>query len=491
MMLGQRKVYFDAEERELMVRVLVEGLHFQYTALGRGASSGHWWYVLRIALALSLKLDHPPDEKFTRPSASKAEPRLEQVIGVNPATDESLSDVFQALVSAHYGEDLFSDEDKFVDLLQRHLRRGLAEIKAGWRKGNDFFDFLRQELLADVLSEEYEGTMQPDEIVESLREHDVVCELENCAAGPRLTMLTLKLGSSDDLGRLRRAIDVLPFELGHGHGATFEIATGQRQVTLYLPRPVATWKSPRCSAGLEAVQASEGALSISPGVTIEGMPFVFDLVEAPHLFVAGQTGSGKSVCVHAIIRSLLAASEPPLLALIDPKEIEFQRYQHDDTIEFYDGRIITSASESLQLLEGLVQEMNSRQSILAKLGVANLAEARAKGSDMRYIVLVIDELADLVLSAEEIVNYLIGLSQKSRATGIHLVLATQRPDAETFPGLLRANVPGRIALAVRSATESRVILDETGAEKLLGRGDMLVKIVGRSVTRLHGFQFEK
>ena len=488
-MLAQRKVHFDADERDLMIRVLADGLHFPYTSLGRGATSGHWWHVLRIALALSLKLKHPPDETFTKPSVSKAEPRLEQVIGTN-STDEDLSDIFQALISAHQGEDLFSDEDRFVELLQRHLRRGLAEIGAGWRKGNNFFDFVRQELLADIVSEEHESAVQPDKVTETLRELGVVCDLEDRTEGPRLTMLTLRLGSSGDLSRLRRIIDVLPFELGQGHGATFEIVAGQRQVALYLPRPLSTWKSPQSSVGLDAIHAYNGTLSVSPGVTIEGKPFVFDLVEAPHLFVAGQTGSGKSVCIHAVIRSLLSAPEPPLLALVDPKEVEFQRYQNDNLIDPYGEGIVTNATESSQLLDSLVQEMNLRQSTLAKLGATNLAEARARGSSLRYIVLVIDELADLVLTTEEAVNHLIRLSQKSRATGIHLVLATQRPDAETFPGLLRANIPSRIGLAVRSATESRIILDETGAEKLLGRGDMLVKIVGRPVTRLHGFQFD-
>ena len=488
-MLAQRKIHFDADERDLMIRVLADGLHFPYTSLSRGATSGHWWHVLRIALALSLRLSHPPDETFTKPSVSKAEPRLEQVIGAS-STDEDLSDIFQALISVHQGEDLFSDEDRFVELLQRHLRRGLAEIRAGWRKGNNFFDFLRQELLADIVSEEQESTIQSDKVAKTLRELGVVCDLENRTEGPRLTMLTLRLGSSGDLGRLRRVIDVLPFELGQGHGATFEIVAGQRQVALYLPRPMSTWKSLPNSAGVDAIHTYNGILSISPGVTVEGKPFVFDLVEAPHLFVAGQTGSGKSVCIHAIIRSLLSAPEPPLLALIDPKEIEFQRYLNNNQIELYGEEIVTSAAESSRLLDNLVQEMDVRQSALAKLGVTNLSEARARGSDLRYIVLVIDELADLILTTEDAVNHLIRLSQKSRATGIHLVLATQRPDAETFPGLLRANIPSRIGLAVRSATESRIILDETGAERLLGRGDMLVKTVGQPITLVHGFQFE-
>lgn len=491
MTLGLNKVYFDAEERDLMSRVLTDGLLFPKSALGRagGTSGGHWWYVLRIALALSLRLPDPPDERYARRSKPKAEPHLDAVIGRNPMGDD-LSSVFQALISAHQGEDLFSDEERFVEILQRHLRRGLEEINAGWRKGNDFFDFLRQELVTGVGAAEGQKTVESSRVLDVLHGQNVSCELEERTEGPRLTKLTLKLKSSGDLGRMRRAIDILPFELGQGHGATFEIAGGEKRIALFLPRPSSTWHTPKGSDGIKAIREFEGILPITPGVSVDGRPYVFDLVETPHLFVAGQTGSGKSVCIHTMIGCLRELDNPPLLALVDPKEMEFVRYSDLGKNDLYGGGIVTTPEDTRKLLDKLVQEMGSRQSILAKLKVTNLAEAQAKGSKLRYIVVVIDELADLVMGMDGAVDQLIRLAQKARAAGIHLILATQRPDADTFPGLLRANIPSRLALSVRSSAESRIILDETGAEKLLGKGDMLAKISGQSVRRLHGFIFD-
>lgn len=491
MTLGMKKVYFDTEERDLMTRVLADGLLYPQAALGRagGTSGGRWWEVLRIALALSLRLPDHPDERYARRPNPNAEPHLDAVIGRNPTGDD-LSSVFQALISTHQGEDLFSDEDRFVEILQRHLRRGLEEIGAGWRKGNDFFDFLRQELVVGTGAVEGQGAVDSSRVVEVLHGQNVSCELEERAEGPRLTKLTLKLKSSGDLGRMRRAIDILPFELGQGHGATFEIAGGERRIALFLPRPSSTWLTPQGSDGIKAICESDGVLPITPGVTVDGRTYVFDLVEAPHLFVAGQTGSGKSVCIHTIIKCLREIANPPLLALVDPKEMEFVRYDNLGKNDLYGGDIVTTPEDTQILLDKLVQEMSSRQSVLAKLKVTNLAEAQAKGSNLRYIVVVIDELADLVMGTDGAVEQLIRLAQKARATGIHLILATQRPDADTFPGLLRANIPSRIALSVRSSVESRIILDEKGAEKLLGKGDMLVKIAGQSVVRLHGFKLD-
>nr|WP_238475123.1 FtsK/SpoIIIE domain-containing protein [Azospirillum cavernae] len=148
--------------------------------------------------------------------------------------------------------------------------------------------------------------------------------------------------------------------------------------------------------------------------------------------------------------------------------------------------MMTEAAEAGEMLDGLVAEMDARQKTLAALGVANLAEAQAKGSALPRVVVVVDELADLLMQRPESETALIRLAQKARAIGIHLVLATQRPGSDTFPGLLRSNVPSRIALTVRSGQESRIILDELGAEKLLGRGDLLIRLSGRPTIRAHG-----
>jgi len=153
--------------------------------------------------------------------------------------------------------------------------------------------------------------------------------------------------------------------------------------------------------------------------------------------------------------------------------------------------VITEVPKAIEMLTAAINEMDNRQKELSKLGVANLAEAQAKGSKLKRIVIVIDELADLLMQDDATENLLVRLAQKARATGIHLLLATQRPDAKTFTGLLRSNVPSRIALTVRTSQESRIILDEIGAEKLLMRGDMLVRLAGKESVRTHGARVEQ
>jgi S-DNA-T family DNA segregation ATPase FtsK/SpoIIIE len=190
------------------------------------------------------------------------------------------------------------------------------------------------------------------------------------------------------------------------------------------------------------------------------------------------------MCLHAILLSLLLAKERPDLLLIDPKAVEFSSYAGLSNLRT--GGVVTSAESALVALEDLVGEMDERQARMARLDARNLTEANARGAQLRRVVAIIDELGDLFLTKREIETPLIRLAQKARSAGIHLVLATQRPEAATFPGLLRSNIPSRIALTVQKATESRIILDEGGAEGLLMRGDMLVKLAGRSTTRVHG-----
>jgi S-DNA-T family DNA segregation ATPase FtsK/SpoIIIE len=152
------------------------------------------------------------------------------------------------------------------------------------------------------------------------------------------------------------------------------------------------------------------------------------------------------------------------------------------------SQIIEDIGDTLDALDGLVEEMERRTLLLRQHGVANLVEGREQGRiDLPFVVVVVEELADLLFQSRDAEQPLVRLTQKARAAGIHLVLATQRPDAETFSGLLRSNVPGRIALSVRTATESKIILDETGAEKLLGAGDMLLRPqAGVAARRAHG-----
>jgi S-DNA-T family DNA segregation ATPase FtsK/SpoIIIE len=212
----------------------------------------------------------------------------------------------------------------------------------------------------------------------------------------------------------------------------------------------------------------------------------------PHILIAGTTGSGKSGCINTILTSILLRSTPDeaRLILIDPKRIELNFYE---SIPHLLTPVVSSPKEAAAVLLNVVTEMERRYERLAQVRARNLNEAnrafRKRGEEeLPYLLVVIDELADLMMvSPQEVEDSIIRLAQKSRAVGIHLVLATQRPSVDVITGMIKANVPSRIAFAVSSQTDSRVILDSNGAESLLGQGDMLFKPLGTSrVQRVQG-----
>jgi S-DNA-T family DNA segregation ATPase FtsK/SpoIIIE len=205
----------------------------------------------------------------------------------------------------------------------------------------------------------------------------------------------------------------------------------------------------------------------------------------PHLLIAGTTGSGKSGCINAILTSILLRSTPDQvrMILVDPKRIELNHYE---SIPHLLTPVVSSPKEASAVLLNVVTEMERRYVQLAQVRARGLPEAnrafRKRGeAELPYLLVVIDELADLMMvSPQDVEDAIIRLAQKSRAVGIHLVLATQRPSVDVITGMIKANVPSRIAFAVSSQTDSRVILDSNGAESLLGSGDMLYKPLGTS-----------
>jgi S-DNA-T family DNA segregation ATPase FtsK/SpoIIIE len=219
-------------------------------------------------------------------------------------------------------------------------------------------------------------------------------------------------------------------------------------------------------------------LRIGLGQNVAGQPIAGDLTQMPHLLIAGTTGSGKSVCVNSIIACLLLQNTPDNLKLVmvDPKRVELTGY---NGIPHLVAPVVVDLDRVVGTLQWAMREMDNRYKRLAEVGARNISEfnKKAAGNDqekMPFIVIVIDELADLMmLSPEETERGITRLAQMARATGIHMVIATQRPSVDVVTGLIKANFPARIAFAVASSTDSRVILDTTGAERLLGQGDML------------------
>ena len=220
-----------------------------------------------------------------------------------------------------------------------------------------------------------------------------------------------------------------------------------------------------------------GGLPIALGRDVRGRPVVADLAKMPHVLIAGATGSGKSVCINTVITSLLMHQSPLQLrlVLVDPKRVELTGYASVPHLAM--SHVVTEADEVVRVLGIVVAEMDRRYRRLEKSGARNIASYNAgPGAEqpLPYWVVVLDELADMMMAAPvEVEQQLVRLAQLARATGIHLVVATQRPSVDVVTGLIKANFPTRIAFATTSQTDARVIMDQTGAEKLLGRGDML------------------
>ena len=239
---------------------------------------------------------------------------------------------------------------------------------------------------------------------------------------------------------------------------------------------------------LECPEFTDAAskISIALGKDIAGNPIVADLMKMPHLLIAGATGSGKSVCLNSIITSILYKATPSevKLVMIDPKMVELIGY---NGIPHLLSPVVTNPRKAASALKWVVSEMETRYELFSSMGIRDITRYNSQSENHRqceplpYIVVVIDELADLMMIAPiDVEDAICRISQMARAAGIHLVVATQRPSVDVITGLIKANIPARIAFAVSSQIDSRTILDMSGAEKLLGKGDMLFVPVGAS-----------
>jgi len=452
------------------------------------------WAVLRLALAKSLRIPTQPNEELDKFSSQNSY-HLDQVTGRGKLMGEDgqpndFTDAFCALLSVYHEEDLFQSGDRFQTLLQRHIRRGLREINLSWRENHDFYEYLYQELFSGTEFADNEIQKFEKELLNALMEIGVQAEIRDRKNGPRLTRYRIYLLDINQVDRLRRGLEKLSFSLGlHQQKISMEPTELHKVIAIDIPRPSHLWEKIPGSRLQEWIQSPPNAaeLPVWVGVDTLGEAFCFDLAKTPHLFVGGSTNSGKSVCVHAIILSLLWKHSPQeiQICLIDPKEVEFSFYK--DLPHLFNGTVIFKIEIVLRTLHSLKEEMEKRASEMAALGFQNFEDAKRAGKlNIPRIIVFIDELADLLMQSKESETFLIQLAHKGRFVGIHLVLSTQRPDAQTFSGLLRSNIPSRIALSVQKSSESKIILDETGAENLSGSGDMLVKIMGSPAVRVHG-----
>jgi S-DNA-T family DNA segregation ATPase FtsK/SpoIIIE len=309
-------------------------------------------------------------------------------------------------------------------------------------------------------------------------------------AGPRVTRYELQLAPGTKVGKVAQLKDDLSYALATTEIRILAPIPGKQAVGVEVPNLSPNLVTLGDIFG--EMPQSASPLSVWLGKDISGASVWADLSRMPHLLIAGTTGSGKSGCINTILTSILLRATPDeaRLILIDPKRIELNHYE---SIPHLLTPVVSSPKEASVVLLNVVTEMERRYERLSQVRARSLPEAnrafRKRGEEeLPYLLVVIDELADLMMvSPQEVEDCVIRLAQKSRAVGIHLVLATQRPSVDVITGMIKANVPSRIAFAVSSQTDSRVILDSNGAEALLGQGDMLFKPLGTSrVQRVQG-----
>jgi DNA segregation ATPase FtsK/SpoIIIE, S-DNA-T family len=444
---------------------------------------------------------YPEDDDF-EPTVAIAEDGVEE----EPATTEFAEvedaaepapDVADALQPHAYEIEVRSEEGLGVGTDSESKQASLTPM--GQKRGvteSEQIDYRQPP--AKVL-ERGKGDKGPDprdqeaigrKLVETLGHFGVEARIVGVVSGPHVSRFELRLAPGTKVKKVTELSNDLAYALASTDIRILAPIPGKQAVGVEVPN------TRRRLVRLGDIYAGRPEKT-SPlvawlGKGIDGNPVWTDLAKMPHVLVAGTTGSGKSGCVNAILSSILMHASPNdvRLVLVDPKQVELNHYEN---VPHLLTPVVTSPRLAANVLANLIGEMESRYGIMGQARCRNLAElnrARVKAGEapLPHILCVIDELADLMMvSPAEVEDSIIRLAQKSRATGIHLVLATQRPSTDIITGTIKVNIPARIAFAVSSQTDSRVILDQGGAEALLGQGDMLFRGAGTSkMARVQG-----
>lgn len=323
-----------------------------------------------------------------------------------------------------------------------------------------------------------------DELAETLRQHGVDAELTKIVPGPTVTRYEIELAPGVKVNKVTNLAHDIAYALATPDVRLLAPIPGKSAIGVEVPN------TRRRLVKLGDVLRSDEAarnhhpLSVGLGMDISGKPLMLNLAELPHVLIAGATGAGKSSCINSLVTSLLVRTHPDdvRLIMVDPKRVELGQY---NGVPHLLTKVITNPRKAADALKWAVEEMDRRYDLLADAGVRDIVGYRQKleageldpdGFDrFPYLVVLIDELNDLMMVAgREVEDSVVRIAQMARAVGIHLVIATQRPSVNVITGVIKANVPSRLAFSVASQTDSRVIIDSAGAEKLIGMGDMLV-----------------
>ncbi|MBI5654876.1 DNA translocase FtsK 4TM domain-containing protein [Candidatus Uhrbacteria bacterium] len=415
-------------------------------------------YLKRILLALlvpfrwvSTKRIKMKDEKIRAETVRASEPRL--------VTPEPIPVASKKVSETEEDEE---DEDEDVVPLKPHKRQPKVEVPF--------------ELLTKRDQKPTSGDIQRNQYViqRTLETFGIPVEMGDVAVGPTVTQFTLKPSEGIKLSRITALHNDLALALA-AHPIRIEAPIpGKSLVGLEVPNQSVATVGMREMLESKEWRERRDHLAFALGRDVTGKPWIPEVGKMPHMLVAGATGSGKSVCLNTLIISLLYSYGPDDLKfiMVDPKRVELQVY---NGIPHLVTPVITDVDKTVNSLKWALREMDRRFDVLSKFGARDIGSYNARSQEkLPYLVIIVDELADLMVTAmSEVEGPIVRLAQMARAVGIHLVLATQRPSVDVLTGLIKANIPARIAFAVASSTDSRTILDSMGAEKLIGRGDML------------------
>lgn len=373
-------------------------------------------------------------------------------------------------------------------------------LQAGPAPRQEPLDFMKEEgyrtppldLLTPRTQSDRKGTQgehqrNADILKKKLSDFDITGEVTEIHPGPVVTLYKFEPAPGIKVNRIVTLSDDLALAMKALQVRIIAPIPGESNVGIEIPNPVREEVLFREILESKEFDSTRASLPLALGKDIFGHSIVVDLAKMPHLLVAGATGSGKSVGLNAMILSLLFSAGPRKIRflMVDPKRLELTQYKD---IPHLWSPVIVQAKEAAKVLRRVTMEMERRYQVLAERGVRNIEAYNALGDPLPFIVVIIDELADLMTVAARDVEESIGrLAQMARAAGIHLIVATQRPSVDVITGVIKANFPARIAFYVSSKTDSRTILDANGAEQLLGKGDMLFLSPGSGkIIRIHG-----
>ncbi len=460
------KIYTTSKEEYLIDNIRKNGLEL---------SNLPKYIILRLAINISFTLSYKAlndifyQEHVLNFEEQKkgSEYNLEQVTGKGTKGAENYDELLRIMFFVrHKDEKLdFSDDDIFCNTLKKYINRGLYELDKIYKNQDDFYQLLidtfKLNQLQNMKDEAYDIEYTKPDLSSYLKQLDIDFDIINQSEALHEDLYKIRLKTQDDIKRLEKNLDTFSSQFGlHGEAHMQRILGESMCYCVALPREAKLWRKfgkDEFLYDIKNATIKDQKIIAYAGRDLNEKSVFFDIAQTPHLFVAGTTGSGKSTFLHSLILSIHKLQPKVKLILIDPKNgEEFGVYENIDKI-----RVLKDVSKSKEVLGDIVEMMEQRT---------------AGKQEKTPLVVVVDEVADLLLKDKSLQEKIVSLAQKARSANIHLILATQTPNSEIFSQTLRANIPSRVALKVVNSRASLIVIDEVGAENLLGSGELYIKL---------------